>query len=389
MLKVWNDLTPLAPSIDDHEKKLLDQVAKMACQGATGLYAICGFARDFELRLSSRSDHVGKFADVLLDATGCPGARALSERDRDRLRKLRDLPEYPAPTDQIAPEGDLAVALRTELTKPAKQGLASTVGSPSLAVSGQVVFYTGNWYAAVSSDGGKNFQYIDPYNALPELPNFSFCCGQVVNYIPAIDTFVWLLNYSAQNSGDFIQRLAYAKSADVLTGKWHVHDITPQTLGESGVNLNYGDLAVGANNLYVTMNIFTSEGRSIGSAVVRIPFLGFTSGQVTEQVFVSKEFNSFRLAQNCRTTALFAAHQDTSTLAVFSWDESQPQPVKSLIEVARWVGGSGYVSKGPDGLAWLGAQTRASPEPLWPATCCGSPGRSTALTRSPSLCANS
>ena len=48
---------------------------------------------------------------------------------------------------------------------------------------------------------------------------------------------------------------------------------------------------------------------------------------------------SFRVAQNCGTTAYFAAHRDTSTLAVFSWAENQAQPVLAKgVGVARWIG---------------------------------------------------
>jgi hypothetical protein len=57
-------------------------------------------------------------------------------------------------------------------------------------MNGNVVFYTGNWYAALSSDGGNTFQYVDPFTAFPDPPNMGFCCDQVVQYIPQIDTFV-------------------------------------------------------------------------------------------------------------------------------------------------------------------------------------------------------
>jgi hypothetical protein len=63
--------------------------------------------------------------------------------------------------------------------------------------------------------------------------------------------------------------------------------------------------------------------------------------------------NSFRVAQNCGTRAFFATHQDTSTLNVFTWDEADAAPVQNTVEVARWIGGSGYPSRTPDGQSWL------------------------------------
>jgi hypothetical protein len=254
---------------------------------------------------------------------------------------------------RLAATGELVLVTNTELTGPAQQDTASNVGEPSTAISGQVVFFTGNWYAANSPDGGNNFQYLDPATVFKQFdpPNSQFCCDQVVNYIPQIDTFVWLLQYGPE-SGDNIQRLAFAQTADVVRGKWRLFDITTQNLGVPGAFMDFPDLAVGANFLYVTTNIF-GPGNKFGSAVVRLPIAGIQSGQVTAQKFVSFDLQSFRVAQNCGTTAFFAAHQDTSTLQVFSWDEGQDTPVGQAVGVARWIGGNGYQSRCPDGRRWL------------------------------------
>jgi hypothetical protein len=248
----------------------------------------------------------------------------------------------------------LVLATNTELTSPAQQQTASNVDEPSAAAKDQVVVFTGNWYAAVSSDGGTTFQYIDPATAFKasDPPNSSFCCDQVVHYIPQIDTFVWLLQYGNPDQSDNIQRLAFAKTADVIAGRWRLFDITTDFLGVSGAFLDFPDLAVGANSLYVTTNIFPGGNRA-GSAVVRIPLAGIDSGQVLARPFVSMDFQSFRVAQNCGTTAFFTAHQDTSTLAVFSWDEGQDTPTRSSVGVARWIGGNGYTSRTPDNRRWL------------------------------------
>lgn len=127
---------------------------------------------------------------------------------------------------------DVTLVRNTALTQPGQQQLASSVNEPSVSVNGQVVMYTGNWYAARSTDGGRSFQFIDPFTSFPDPPNLSFCCDQVVNYIASIDTFVWLLQYGV-NSGpevDNIQRLALAKTADVEAGRWRLFDITSKAL---------------------------------------------------------------------------------------------------------------------------------------------------------------
>jgi len=64
----------------------------------------------------------------------------------------RALPVVRAATD------DVRLVTNTELAQPGQQQLASSVTEPSVAANGQVVMYTGNWYAARSADGGQTFQ---------------------------------------------------------------------------------------------------------------------------------------------------------------------------------------------------------------------------------------
>jgi hypothetical protein len=251
-----------------------------------------------------------------------------------------------------APADEIALVTSTELTSPGAQRTASNVGEPSVAIHDQVVFYTGNWYAAVSSDGGKTFSYLDPATVFQaaDPPNSHYCCDQVVNYIPQIDTFVWLLQYGP-DTGDNIQRLAFASSANVVQGRWRLFDVTTQSLGVPGAFLDFPDLAVGAGALYMTTNVFA--GGKVGAAVVRIPFAGIQGGHPIAQRFVTMTSDSLRVAQHCGTTAFFAAHEDTSTLRLFAWDEGKDAPTSTTIGVARWIGGQGYQSRTPDGRRWL------------------------------------
>jgi hypothetical protein len=252
-----------------------------------------------------------------------------------------------------APAGNIVLVKNTALDSAGQQDTASNVDEPSAAANDKVVFYTGNWYAAVSVDGGATFQFIDPANAFKKFdpPGSHFCCDQVVQYISKIDTFVWLLQYGP-DTGDNIQRLAFAKTADVAQGKWRLFDVTTNSLGVPGAFLDFPDLAVGANNLYMTTNVFPASGRP-GAAVVRIPLSSIQSGQITAQRFVTLQMDSLRVAQNCGTTAFFAGHADTTTLRLFSWKESAASPTSKDLKVSRWVDGNGYPSRTPDGRRWL------------------------------------
>lgn len=261
--------------------------------------------------------------------------------------------ELEAATDNVV------LVKNTELGAVADNNTASNVGEPSVASNGQVVFYTGNWYAAISTDGGETFKFVNPNNSFPNPPRQRFCCDQVVHYIKQIDTFVWLLQYgkTSGGEGDNIQRLAFARTADARQGNWRLFDITTQAVGLPGLFLDFPDLAVGANMLYMTTNAFEGDAWR-ASVVVRLPLAGISSGNITAQRFISRSVASLRVAQHCTTRAIFAGHVNTSTLRVFTWDEGSSQVTARDVAVARWAGGNGYLSRTPDGGNWL---ARADP----------------------------
>src|SRR5713226_3177424 len=218
------------------------------------------------------------------------------------------------PVGRRATTDDLTLVTNAELTGPGQKQLASSVGEPSVSAANAVVMYSAS-----------------------------------------SDTFVWLLQYGPKSGpeADNIQRLAFAQSADVAAGHWTLFDITTSSLGVGGQFMDFPDLAVGTNYLYVTTNLFTPDGQSAGAAVIRIPIASIGSGSPTAEKFLSQDLNSFRVAQNCGTTAFFAAHVDTSTFRVFSWNETDAAPTSTDIGVAKWIGGQGYQSQTPDGQRWL------------------------------------
>ncbi len=257
----------------------------------------------------------------------------------------------------LASTDTLTLVRNVPLGSAADNNTASNVGEPSVASNEEVVFYTGNWYAAISLDGGLTFRYVDPANSFPNPPGMRFCCDQVVHYIRRIDTFVWLLQYSTNpQSGENIQRLAFAKTADVRLGRWRTFDITPQSLGLPGTFLDYPDLAVGSNMLYVTMNGFRNN-RWNATVLVRLRLSGINSGNITAQRSISTDNFNFRVAQHCGARAFWASHQDTSTLRVYSWDETAARPSFRDVAVAKWSAGP-YTSLTPDNRNWL---ARADP----------------------------
>jgi hypothetical protein len=182
-----------------------------------------------------------------------------------------------------------------------------------------------------------------------------FCCDQVAQYIPTIDMFVWSLQYTQDASGANLQRLAFATTADVQAGRWRIFDITPASLGLGSAFLDFPDMAVGEKMLYFTTNAF--QGKNwLASIVLRIPIVGLKSGALTPRAVINRRLFSLRVAQNCGTRAYWAAHVDTSTLGLYTWDESVTRPQFRQVPVARWdaaPANTHYQSTTPDGFNWL------------------------------------
>jgi hypothetical protein len=61
----------------------------------------------------------------------------------------------------------ISVLANTPLDDTATDDSTSTVGEPSVAVAGQGIFVTGNWYASRSTDAGGTWTHVDPFTTLP------------------------------------------------------------------------------------------------------------------------------------------------------------------------------------------------------------------------------
>jgi hypothetical protein len=140
---------------------------------------------------------------------------------------------------------------------------AADVDEPSVSNLGNVVFYTGNKYAVESTDSGHSFTYISPFSFFTA-PG-GFCCDQVTISESTQSLTAWELQGcqvlggpDVCNSGDNTVRLAFTNSlANLAADNWYWWDFTAQTFGfPEGYHLDYSHLALGANSLYWTVNVW-------------------------------------------------------------------------------------------------------------------------------------
>ena len=229
----------------------------------------------------------------------------------------------------------------------------SYVNEPSCANNGRLVFYSGNWYAALSRDGGKTFSYINPYTAFPPPAGMGFCCDQSVLYDPDFDCMFWLLQYTADGNTNNIERLAVCNNFGALeTQQWYYYDFSPQQIGATdGHWFDFPDLVLGQSNLYLTANYI---GPASHAAILRLPLGPLSTGSGFGFSYITQPWPNqwvFRCTHGASTTMFFASHVDTNTVRIYRWRESGGADYVDR-NVTPWYNAF-RTATGADGRRWL------------------------------------
>ncbi|MFN8544103.1 MAG: hypothetical protein U0807_07850, partial [Candidatus Binatia bacterium] len=317
-----------------------------------------------------RAGVLGPGGRVHLSTSATPpvlGADELARRAARRARAHRSGPDRglaaPATSTELVHGPRLLDACTTstfrvlrddDLRSVVPAADTAEIGEPCALRAERDLFAVGNWYAAVSTDGGASYRHVDPATAFPAADN-GFCCDQSVIYEPTRRLFVWELMYSPSASGNRL-RLAIAHGAAAFeAGDWQWFDLTPQDLGVlSGHWLDYPQLALGTAFLYVSVNVFrTSDDTFTDAAVVRIPLDDLAAGG-------RPSFSVFRVADHFTLTPVQGAHdvmyfaaQESGSYAthVYRWPENTSAVSETSVPVRSYAN-TGMICPGPDGRDW-------------------------------------
>ena len=218
---------------------------------------------------------------------------------------------------------------------------------PSGASNGSgVVFVSANWFAAYSMNSGDTFTQLDPTTIFPA-DAVGYCCDQIVQYVPSINRFIWLL----QGNG---VRIASASPADIISSggtAWTYWNLTPDIFGQTG--FDFPDLAVGNNFLYMSWNAF---GTDTGHQVARTSLAGLLAGGTITIEFTNPADSPMawfaHLCQSPQNEIFWAGHNNTSSMRVFSLAEGSGFYFWQDVGLSSW-SNSGFSSTTPDGQDWL------------------------------------
>src|SRR6266542_2517003 len=241
-----------------------------------GTYQVGGFTFCFTLNITLRippsapgSGPLGSVTVGSNSVTGAPFPPQPPELDNENgsLWTVPTGPFVPGTPTATSTNAQMAPALartnREQLVSldspgtvefPENRGLGingNSIAEPSGASGGGVIFVTANSFAAYSTNGGSSFTPLNPSTIFPA-DAIGFCCDQIVQYVPSIDRFIWLL----QGNGF---RLASASPASIISSggtAWTYWNLPSNIFSQpTGTGVDYPDLSVGDNSLYLSWDV--------------------------------------------------------------------------------------------------------------------------------------
>jgi hypothetical protein len=246
---------------------------------------------------------------------------------------------------------------------PVDPSVASSTG----ASIPEVILSSGNTYGAMSTDGGNTFTILDPTTIFPNtdasgnLIDGGLCCDQVIHYSASVDRFFWLMLFRAGSNGQNRLRLASASPATLVSSggtSWSYWDLTSSTFGIGNNILDYPDLSVGKDSLYLSV-----DGNG-GLIVARIPLTQLRDSLTIQGGYTDpsngQSAYGVHLIQNPWDEIFWAGHPTTSSLRVFSMKEGSNTYSWKDVDIDSYPY-KDFTSNSPDGTNWLASLFSGGP----------------------------
>lgn len=314
--------------------------------------------------------------------------------------QLEPNPDHPVagPDYRIGPDGKL----QTGETSPDRQSLAdstftlfrsanvfptgssrSVINEPAHAQIGKQVFFTGNWYAARSTNGGATYTYLDPAADFPD-----FCCDQDVAHDPSRNLIMWYRQGSMDGSGENTVKLSVSTNGG---SSFATYTLTPTTFDSSLTNrwFDYPALAVSNDYLYISTNVFNVSDTQTNRMIIRLQLEELAAGlAVPYYRWTFAAGAVIAPVQGATETMYFGSAESSSgSFRVYTWPESTTAISSILRTVPAWTATtrgsatctvpngrnpcgrmdqrvtSGWVAKGVIGFFWNVKQGGAFPYP--------------------------
>ncbi len=242
-----------------------------------------------------------------------------------------DKQETPGP---LAP-GDAQLYRNVTFGSGFPSGSRSNIMESSVAENGKNVFYTGNWFAARSTNGGQGWTYINPAASMSD-----FCCDQVTVHDESRNMLLWYRQGSPNSSG--VNRFRLSVSTDG-GGSFCAYDVYPSAVNSGWTNQwwDYPHLQLGADFLYIATNVFDASRQWTRTALLRFPLdsLRTCSGFNFNYVTTTSWF-TWAPIQGADHVMYFASNWPLSApanrISVWRWYEDQTSAASTVYTVPAW-----------------------------------------------------
>lgn len=197
--------------------------------------------------------HLNTWADqVNLPGPALSDASDTSSATLDNIFGTQSTVERPRSQAPLAP-GSPLIYRNINFGGSIGAGLKSNVMESSVGVGGQYGWFTGNWFAARSTNGGANWVYSNPFSGYAD-----FCCDQVTLYDESRNLLIWLRMASPTATGNTF-KLSISNNGGA---SFWTYTTAPTNVNGGWTNrwFDYPNMQVGADYLYMTWNLFDTKG---------------------------------------------------------------------------------------------------------------------------------
>lgn len=129
--------------------------------------------------------------------------------------------------------------------------MASVVPSPSISNNGSMIFYTADWGAARSTNGGLSWTYI---NASSYQGSLKFCCQQDTVFDPTTGLFIWLMTMDF-GTGTTLSGYRIGTSDDLVTWTFMTLSLTQMTFPQTVYYAVSTQMQLTGENLWISANL--------------------------------------------------------------------------------------------------------------------------------------
>lgn len=230
------------------------------------------------------------------------------------------------------------------------------VGEPSFASNGTHIFYTGNHYAAKSTDV-RNWKFVDPsfdfkgrYASSNTTSNATtidlFEADQRAIYDPHHTMYIWMRLGQRYAEGHITNILRLAISNDTVN--WVDFDFTPLYIfkdnGVLDAELDYPDAVISKDYLYFTSSLVVGENCEKEYGVVfRISLNDLSSSlnkfpsKIPYSVFIDRNVTGIAPVDGTvKNNTYFGAQINDSSMKLYKWKEGGDYLTSQIIPIATW-----------------------------------------------------